>query len=165
MKGTKKFFTLLIFFLFFIAVAFTSGCSFPIGGLQVDDRGATPLNNYIRAEPSRFLFPRNALFIPEKHVKVFGSLRGGAEEPIEITKVSIKIIVNPGMTGQREVSVDDNQQGRILEVDGLNIVVITYQNMHTKYHIEVGEQSTGTGNGSGGGGDGAGIVIIWNTGN
>jgi len=153
---TKKFFTLLVFPFFFIAVAFTSGCSSPIGSLLV----AGPALDYIRAEPNRFLYSKYDLFIPVKHMEVFG-IFGGKKKPIDIDKVEIKIIENPGMTGEKEVPVKDNHEGLVLEFEGIKKVVITSGNMETYYHIEVGEPGTGDDSKWSGSGGGSGIVIYW----
>jgi len=153
---TKKFFTFLVFPLFFIAVAFTSGCSSPIGSLLFADAAL----DYIRAEPNRFLYGKYDLFIPVKHMEVFG-IFGGKEKPIDIDKVEIKIIENPGMTGEKEVPVKDNQEGLVLEFEGIKTVVIKYLDMKTNYNIQVGEPGTGDDTVWGEEG-GTGIVITWN---
>jgi len=153
---TKKFLTLLIFSLFFIAVALTSGCSAPIGGLL---HGGAALD-YIRAAPSRFLYGQNDLFKPtdpKYPLKVYG-IFGGVEKLIDIDKVDIKIIENPGGVGEKENPVD-NQAGYLLEFEGVKTVVISYGGMETRYSIAVG--APGTGEEDFGKDGGAGIVFTW----
>jgi len=150
MKGVKQFLTISIFLLFYIAVAFT-GCSEPVGSLlySVD---------YIKAVPSKTLYGQNEWFRPVKHVKVVGVF-GGVEDEIPIENVAIKIIENPGFSGENELPVTDNQTGLVLEFEGPKEVVITYNNYETRYRIAVGEPGVGE---EGGWGDGGtGIVIIW----
>ena len=159
MKGTKNIFTLLIFPLFFIAVAFTAGCSSPIGGLLVDSNRGTALD-YIKAKPKRFLYDKGDLFEPAKDVKVIGVF-GGVENEIDIDKVEIKIINDPGYAGSEPPDiVPDNQVGLPLVTDGIKDIVITYNNMETRYTIAVGKEGTNSGGGWGGG-SGSGITINW----
>jgi len=145
----KKFFTLLIFSLFSIAVVIT-GCSAPVGSLlySVD---------YIKAVPSKVLYGKNEWFKPTQHVKVYG-VYGGVEDEIDIDKVEIKIIENPGFSNN-ELPVDDNNQGLVLESEGSKVVIITYNDKEARYNIAVGGPK-GTGE-SGWGGGGTGIKIIW----
>ena len=150
MKSTRRLFTLLIFSLFSIAVAFT-GCSDPTGSLLYSI-------DYIKAVPNKFLYGHNDPFVPAKHVKVIGVF-GGVEDPIDITKVKIKIIHDPGYINEKEEPVPDNQKGLVLESEGIKTVVITYNDMETRYDIAVGEP--GMGEGGWGDGEGAGIVITW----
>jgi len=151
MKDTRKSFTFLIFLLFFIAVVLT-GCSEPVGSLlySVD---------YIKAVPNRFLYDKNERFKPAEHMKVFGVF-GGVEDEIDIDKVGIKIIHNPGFSGESEEPVPDNQTGLLLATEGPKTVVITYNDLETHYSIAVGEPGTGEGNVWGGDG-GTGIIINW----
>ena len=151
----KKFFTLLTFPLFSIAVVFTSSCS-PIGGLL---HGSAALD-YIRAAPIRSLYDMQHWFKPAEDVEVFGVF-GGVEDPnpIDVIKLEIKIINDPGLVTEKEISVD-NLAGYLLLSKGVKTVVISYNNMKTSYPIVVGEQ--GTSGWVEQDGSGTGIQIIWN---
>jgi len=146
MKDTKKFFTLLMFPLFCIAVAFT-GCAEPVGSLlySVD---------YIIAKPNRSLYGRKDWYKPAQDVKVIGVF-GGVEDEIDINKVEIKIIEDP-LSTPREIIITDNQEGCFLEFEGPKTVVITYRDMEARYDIAVGAPGTGD---VGWGDGGTGIII------
>jgi hypothetical protein len=148
---TKNFFTLLIFSLFSIAVAFT-GCSEPVGSLlySVD---------YIKAVPTRsILYGEGDWFKPAQDVKVIGVF-GGVEDEIDIDEVKIKIIHDPGFTIETEDTVSNNQTGLRLTSKGPKAVVISYKNMEARYDIAVGEP--GMGDGGWGDGEGSGIILNW----
>jgi hypothetical protein len=152
MKDTKKFLILLIFSLFCIAVSFTAGCSSPIGGIldSID---------YIKAVPSKAAYGQDEWFRPAEDLKVIGVF-GGVEEDIDIDKVTIKIVQEPGYSGEKEYPVTNNQQGLKLVYTGLKTVVISYDNLEASYAIIVGEPGTGNpgwGNSPGG----TGIGIDW----
>lgn len=160
MKGTKKFNTILFVSLFFIAGAFAISCSSPIGALLIDPKAAVD-PNYIRAEPKKFLYDINNWFKPADDLEVFGNF-GGEEELIDINKVEIKIIKNPGMIGEQEEVPVPNQEGLfLLEFEGIKKVVVKYGVYDTSYNIQVGAPGTGSNNGWDNEG-GAGIVINWN---
>jgi hypothetical protein len=142
MKSTKKFFTLLFFS---IAVAFT-GCPAPVGSLRYSI-------DYIKAVPSKFVYGKNDWFKPAQHVKVVGVF-GGVEDIIDIDKVKIKIIEDPGFI-DNEIPVDDNKEGLVLEFEGPKAVVISYNNMETRYNIAVGAPGVGEEGGWGDGGTGS----------
>jgi hypothetical protein len=142
MKTTKNLFTLLIFS---IAVAFTGGCSAPIGNLL-------DTIDYIKAVPIRYLYEEGETVNPANDVKVIGVF-GGVEEDIDIDKVEINIINDPGYAGEKEQSV------YVPLSEGIKDVVITYNNMKTRYTIAVGEEGTNPGGGWGPGG--SGIKINW----
>jgi len=151
MKDVKKIFSLIILPLFFIAVVFT-GCSEPVGSLlhSID---------YIKAVPSKSAYGQYDWFKPAEHVTVIGVF-SGVEEKIDINKVKIKIIQEPGFSGEKEFPVTDNQKGLPLANTGLKTVVITYNNLEASYAIIVGEPGTGNpgwGNSNGG----TGIIINW----
>jgi len=162
MKGTKKFFTLLIFSLFPVAVAFTSGCSAPIGGLIKG--GAAHAVDYIRAAPRRTLYDLRHWFKPadpDEGVQVYGVF-GGVEDPtpIDIDKLQFKIIDDPGLITEVEVPIANNQEGIPLLSKGVKTVIVSYFGMETRYPIVVGEPGT-----SGWvvqDGTGSGIIFIWN---
>jgi len=152
----KRFSSLLIFPLFFIAVAITSGCS-PIGGLQ----HTGPALDYIRAAPIRILYDLRNRFKPAEDVKVYGVF-GGVEDPnpIEIDKLKIKVIDDPDIpNAEVEIPVTDNQEGVPLLSKGVKTVVISYNGMETRYPIVVGEP--GTSGWVEQDGSGTGIQIIW----
>jgi len=158
MKSAKKIFTLLSFS---IAVAFT-GCSEPIGSLlhSID---------YIKAVPSKTYYGANDLFIPARHLKVIGFF-GGVQEEIDINKVKIKLIYDPGFTSEHTIIlqpltdgegfISDNQTGLPLEDQGPYTVVLSYNNLGTSYSIGVGVPGTG-GGGFGDGEDGSSLGIDW----
>jgi len=153
MKGAKKFFTFLFFSLFFIAVAF-SGCSKTAGSLlySVD---------YIKAVPTRSpQYGQGDWYIPANDVKVYGFF-GGVEEEIEIDKVAIKVIEDPNFSDENIIPVYDNQVGTELRWKGLKDVVITYNNLETRYSIAVGEPGTGDGGYGGDPNRGTGVIVIW----
>ena len=152
----KKFFTLLTFPLFSIAVVFTSSCS-PIGGLL---HGGAAID-YIKAAPIRSLYDQREWFKPADDVKVFGVF-GGVEDPnpIDVDKLEIKVIDDPGLNTEVEIPVEDNQVGHPLLTKGVKTIVIGYNNMKTSYPIVVAEPgSSGWVNQDG---SGTGINIIWN---
>jgi hypothetical protein len=134
MKGTKKFFTLLIFSLFFIAVGLT-GCSDPVVGSLAYSL------DYIKAEPSKTIYGEKSWFKPAQEVKVLGVF-GGVEETIHIDNVKIKIIEDPHTT-PNVIPVLDNQDGCFFEYQGPKWVVITYRDKETHYDIAVGEPGVG----------------------
>jgi len=152
MKGTKIFFTLLIFS---IAVAFI-GCPEPVGSIlyAVD---------YIKAVPNKTMYGKYDWFKPAQQLKVIGVF-GGAEDEIDINKVKIKIIADPGFTDEGESSVDDNKEGLVLDLEGPKTIVITYNHngaiLETRYNIAVGAPGTGEG-GWGDTDNGTGIKIDW----
>jgi len=148
MKDTKIFFTLLIFS---IAVALI-GCSEPVGSLlhSID---------YIKAVPSKSAYGQYDWFKPAEHVKVIGVF-GGVEETIDINKVRIKIVQEPGYSGEKEYPVTNNQTGLPLSYTGLKDVVISYNNMEARYSIIVGEPGTGN-PGFGNSPGGTGIGVDW----
>ena len=151
MKGTKKFFTFLFFPLFFIAVAFTSGCSDSIGGLEVDNP-----RNYIRAAPYKFLYPVDDYFMV-KDVDVIGVF-SGRERLININDNDVKIEITPPFS--REPVPVDKEKGFQLtsKSKGVNTVVISYLDLVTDYPIQVvapGEVPGYTGGG------GTSIIINW----
>ena len=149
MKAAKKYFTLLIIS---IAVAFTNGCSEPIGSLEY-------FIDYIKAVPSKTYYGQKDWFKPaDPHdgVKVYGVF-GGVEEELDIDKVMIKIVEDPHST-PKEIIIDDNQEGCFLENQGPKKVVITYRDKEARYDIAVG--GPGTGN-IGWGDGGTGIEIIY----
>jgi hypothetical protein len=154
----KKCFTLLIFPLFSIAVAFTSSCSPPIGGLL---HGSAPVD-YIRAAPSRVLYDLRNWFRPadpNEGVQVYGVF-GGVEELIDIEKVEIKVIDDPDIANAEvELPVHNKQEGIPLLSKGVKTVVISYDGMETRYPIVVGEP--GTSGWFEQDGTGSGIQIIW----
>jgi len=157
----KKFNTLFIFFLFFIAVVLTSSCS-PIGALLVEP--STVVFDYIKAVPKKFLYGDQEPFLPadpDEGVEVFGVF-GGEEELIPIDKVKIKIIYNPDRTGEFETLIPDNLEGFRLTPNGFGIIkiVISYMGLETFYHIQVGAPGTGSSNEWSGGV--TGIIIEWN---
>jgi len=159
MKGTKRFFTLLLFPLFPVAVGLTSGCSAPIGGLL--HGGSALAVDYIRAAPIRILYDQRHWFKPEKDVEVFVVL-GGVEDPnpIDIDKLQFKIIDDPGLNTEMEIVVIDNEEGLPLLNKGVKTVVVSYEGMETRYPIVVGEPGTsGFVNQDG---SGTGIEFIWN---
>jgi hypothetical protein len=161
MKGTKKFFTLLIFLLFPIAVTFTSGCSAPIGGLLDGDTAQAV--DYIRAAPRRVLYDQRHWFKPADPVEgvlVYGVF-GGLEDPnpVDIEKLQFKIIDDPGLTTEVEIIVTDNQEGYPLLNKGVKTIVVSYLGMETRYPIVVGDPgSSGFVNQDG---SGTGIEFIW----
>ena len=116
--------------------------------------------DYIRAAPIRSLYDQREWFKPADDVKVFGVF-GGVEDPnpIDVDKLEIKVIDDPGLNTEVEIPVPDNQEGVMLFNKGVKTVVISYNNMKTSYPIVVGEP------GSSGwveqDGSGAGIIIIW----
>jgi len=155
MKVAKIFFTFLFILPFFIAVAL-GGCSEPVGSLlySVD---------YIMAEPNRILYGENDEFMPAKDLKVIGVF-GGVEDVIDINKVGIKIIHLEGFTGEKEEPVD-NKDGYLLDSTGRKKIVITYNNLETRYYIAVGEPGIdegGWGVNPDGSSGSSGIIIIWN---
>jgi len=147
MKSTKIFFTLLFFP---IAVVFI-GCPAPVGSLLYS-------LDYIKAVPSKLLYGKNELFKPAEQVKVVG-VYGGVEDIIDINQVEIKLISNPGFSGQWEDSIDDKQNGFLLQTEGSKLVVITYRDKEARYNIAVGGPK-GTGD-PGWGDGGTGIIINW----
>ena len=155
MKGTKKFFTLLIFPLFFIAVAFCAGCSSPAGGGPIGSLlAARGTSDYIKAVPKYFLYETNGWFVPEHDVDVF-SVSGEVEELIDIYKVEFKIIENSDNSGKQEIPVPVIEGFPLQKVsEGVKTVIVTYNNMKTNYHINVGERGTGEVD------SGGGIIII-----
>jgi len=158
MKGTKKIITLLFFS---IAVAFTGGCSSPIGSLQIDsdsDSGATL--DFIRVEPERFVYSDEYdPFIPAEDMHVFGVF-GGKEKPIAIEEVE-KIIISeyPFSTGEPIVLSNLSKEFEIQLDPGRKNIVINYRGKDAFYRISVGE--TKTGDGDGGGGSGIIINPVW----
>jgi hypothetical protein len=154
MNGTKKFFVLLIFPLFF-AAAFITGCSSPAGGGPIGSLlAARGTKDYIKAVPKYFLYETNGWFVPEHDVDVF-SVSGEAEELIDIYKVEFKIIENSEDSGKQEIPVSVIE-GLALQTisEGVKTVVVTYLGMKTSYHINVGQRGTGEVDDSGG------IIII-----
>jgi hypothetical protein len=159
MKGTKRFFTLLIFPLFPIAVVLASGCSAPIGGLIKG--GSAHAVDYIRAAPIRVMYDLRHWFKPAEDVEVFGVF-GGVEDPnpIDIDKLNFKIIEDPNIpNAELELPVTDNQGGIPLLTKGVKTVVISYNGMETRYPIVVGEP--GTSGWVEQDGTGSGIKIKW----
>jgi len=157
MKGTKKIFTLLIFS---VAVAFTGGCSSPIGSLLAES-GATL--EYIRAEPKRFVYGSSDLpedwFIPKDDVDVFG-IFGGKEKPIAIKDVKIVISGYPFSIDDEDIVLNEgHKESGLLLTSGIKNIIITYNGKETLYRISVGE--TETGEVIVGGDDGSGIEIKW----
>jgi len=157
MKGSKIFFTLLIFS---IAVVFI-GCPEPIGSLEYS-------LDYIKAIPSRSLYGKNDQFIPAQHMKVIGVF-GGVEDKIDIDIVKIKLIYDKidddvQYNNEKELPVSDNQMGITLEWKGPYTVIITYNHngtlFETSYNIAVGEPGTGEGGWPGSEG-GSGFIIEW----
>ena len=134
MKDTKKFLTLLIILLFFIAVVFTGCSESVIGSLEYS-------LDYIKAVPSKTYYGQNDRYKPAEHVKVIGVF-GGVEDPIDINKVIIKIIEDP-LSTPKEIPVPDNQQGRVLENQGPKTVVISYKDKEARYDIAVGVPGSG----------------------
>jgi len=152
MKGTKKIFTLLIFP---VAVAFTGGCSSPIGGLLID---STTLD-FIRAEPERFVYRDDYdPFIPAQDVKVFGFF-GRKKTPIAIEEVKITISGLPYST-EDVIILKEGVKDPVLLSSGIKDILISYRGEETNYHISVGETKTGDGDG---GDDDSGkeIIPIW----
>jgi hypothetical protein len=151
--------TLLIFLLFFIAVALTSSCS-PIGSLLVDSGTVAAALDYIRAEPLFSLYAKGDSFKPTNDVKVFG-IFGGVEEPIPIEQIEeIKIIKDPGLISEDiEFIFNDNVEEYPLLKEGVKNVVISYSGMEARYPIVVGEKGVTTWNPPDG--SGSGITIIW----
>lgn len=159
MNSTKKFNTLLVFFLFIIAGAFTSSCS-PIGSLLADSGAKAVAYDYIRAVPKKLLYGETDSIIPAKDVDVFGTFRG-VEELIPIDNVKIKVVNYPGLLGEDEVPIPDNQTGIGFGSKGVKRVIISYKELETYYHIEVGDRGTGGGDNNWENIGGAGIKIIW----
>lgn len=161
MKGTKRFFTLLLFPLFSVAVAFTSGCSAPIGGLL--HGGAAQSVDYIWAAPIRILYDQRHWFKPATDVEVYGVF-GGVKDPnpIGIDELKFTIIDDPGLNTEMEIPVTDNQEGYPLLNKGVKTIVVSYPGteMKASYPIVVGEPgSSGWANQDG---SGTGIEFIWN---
>ena len=158
MSGTKYFFSLFIFPVFFIAVAFTAGCSSPIGSLLIDS-GSTI--DFIRVEPKRFVYSdEDDLFIPVDDMDVFGIFRG-IERPIAIEDVEIIISEYPFPTEDKVIVLDELDKEFGIQLDsGRKNIVISYSGKETLYRISVGETETGDGGGNGGGGTG-GTEIGW----
>jgi hypothetical protein len=152
MKGTKNFFTLLIFS---IAVAFTGGCSSPIGSLQDS-------LDYIRVEPRRFVYAPIESFIPKEDVDVYGVFGGGEEKLIAIEEV--KIIISDLSWGDG-ITLDESEKENGLPLIALNAgvknVFISYSGRETFYRISVGEAETGDGGGGSSGGTGITIGLDW----
>ena len=144
----KRFFTLLIFSLFIIAVIF-SGCS-PIGGLLASD-----VVDHIRAEPKRFVYKSEEYdpFIPaseDEGVEVFCVIKG-VETPIAIEEV--EITVKDSSWGDPIIlSEVDKEEGIQLD-PGIKNITISYKGMETFYRIYVGAKAGDGGNG------GPGIII------
>ena len=151
----KKFFTLLIFS---IAVAFTGGCSSPIGSLQIDsDSNSDATLDFIRVEPERFVYSDEYdPFIPAEDVHVFGVF-GGKEKPIAIEEVE-KIIISeyPFSTNEPIVLSELDREFEIQLNSGRKSIVISYKGMETLYRISVGETKTGDDNNSD-----PGTIIDW----
>jgi len=165
----KKFNTFLIFLLFFIAVVFTTGCS-PIGSLLVAPSPKTVAYDYIRAVPNKFLYGNNGRFIPANDVEVFGVFGGedtlifGREETrLHDDGVEFKIYYNEEWTDEPfDDEVPDKTAGVGFRVTSVGIlrIEISYKDMKTYYHIQVGEPGTGSGSGWPNG-QINGIEIIW----
>jgi len=154
MKGSKKIFTLLIFPLFSIAVAFT-GCPEPVGSLSDDSGSAPPPPDYIKAEPEHLFYNEKQMFLPDDvAVWRIGSSR---KELINVEKITIFIrdrdfdgeeVVPP--TGLLLLRGDKDKSYSI------KIVSISYLNMETDYRIAVVDPSFGINDG-----DGTVIIIDW----
>lgn len=132
MKGTKKFLTFLLFSIFFIAVAFTTSCSVPIGGLLIDNN-----RNYIKAEPQRYVYRKDDDPFKVQHVKLLYVFEG-RDKYIDINdnEVIIKIINDPGHPEEMD-SFDKTEEGYPFKSKGIKTVVILYLDMKTDYPIEV----------------------------
>jgi len=153
MKGTKDFFTLLIFS---IAVGFT-GCS-PIGSLLVDSNTGAALE-FIRAVPNKFVYGPSDPFIPKSEVDVFGVFNG-KEKPIAIEETDIKVSGYPFSTDDEVIVLDELDKKLGIQLNsGMKNISISYKGKETLYRISVGEAETGEG--GNGGGDGPGIIIDW----
>jgi hypothetical protein len=141
----KKYNTLLIVLLFFIAVGFTSGCS-PIGSLLADS-GKTPID-YIRAEPKKFLYSHRDRFKPKEDVNVYRGF-GGEEELIPIEDIKFKISYNSEWTGEQFSDDVDIINGTGFRVENIGIlrIDISYKDMKTFYQIQVDQPGTGKGSG------------------
>jgi len=150
MKDAKQHLTFILFSVFCIAVAFT-GCSDSAGSLKYSV-------DYIKALPRIAYYGMNDLFVPAKDVKVIGVF-GGVEEVIDINKVEIRIIHDPGFNTEKEQLVTGGRC--LLETEGPKDVVITYNNLETSYRIAVGAPGTGDGYVWGDADDGSGIIINW----
>ena len=153
MKDTKKFFT--IFPLFFIAAAFTSGCSSPIGGLQVDNT-----SNYIQCRPNKILYRlSNDDPFKAEHMEVIYFFEGRKKNIDIIHDENLKITItdtsplseNPGPT-----PVNKNEEF-VFPTKGKYNVGITYLGMKDDYSIQV----VAPGEFPGWDGDGLVIIINW----
>ena len=154
MKGTKKFFTLLFFS---IAVAFTGGCSVPIGSILIDSD--EPLD-FIRVLPIRFVYRSSDIYKPKEDVEVYG-IFGKKQERIPIDeKVDIIFRGFPYSTPDENFVLDDEEKKNGLPLNSeINIVyeiTIRYSGMEAIYRISVGKTN---GDGGGGDDDSSGIVI------
>jgi len=144
MKGTKEIFTLLIFS---IAVAFTNGCSSPIGGLLVDSL------DFITVEPNRFVYSKDEYdpFKPIDHVKVYGIFGKKKDEiPIENKELKIEISEYPFTEGKNVIVLSEIDKVEGCELTpGKKNITISYRGKDAFYRISVGETKTGDGDDSG----------------
>ena len=146
MKGSKKIFTLLIFPLFSIAVAFTA-CPEPVGSLS-DNSGpspAPPPPDYIIAEPQQFIYNENDRFWPD-HVKVYRIGSSGKRLIADSDNITINIEDANG-------TMDVPSTGLPLSRGNLNVAIktvsISYRNMDTSYRIAVVDPGLGINDGGG----------------
>ena len=151
----KKNFTFLFLPLFFIAVAFTSGCSALIGGLDENEGTAS---NYLIAMPIRFLYEYNDNFVPKDGVEVVG-IFGGVKETINIEDVE-EIKIKNDFSGKEDlITKSTYPDGFPLESNiGVNTVYISCRGLKTFYSIHVKDKNGGGGPGEPGG---PSITIDW----
>jgi hypothetical protein len=128
MKGSEEIFTLLIFPLFSIAVAFTA-CSAPVGSLLAD--GST---DTIKVVLRPRVFHINTVFMPE-NVQVWKTSRSSKEPELVKDTDNIKISINDDL-GEKEVN---QETGFPLKFLGTKTVTVSYMKMEDFDSIQVVE--------------------------
>ena len=137
---TKKFFTFLVFPLFFIAVAFFAGCFSPIGGLQIDNSG-----KYIRAEPGKWQYLLDDTFnVTDVNAVIYGF--EGREQRFNINDiiddVEIYIIEEPADPDANVYPVTPGFGKHRLRKLGSPAVDVYYRGIKARYFIQVVKRGT-----------------------
>jgi len=144
---------LIWLFTFILLLAAVTGCTPPVGQI-----GGTAGDDQLLAVPQRSVYNVNSAFFPDTDVRVFTTYRGRMQ-PISIEHVSFGVVEN--LYQLDNIFMLSPGEGYLFEFEGRKIIVVSYNNLSTRYSVEV-QDPFGIGNGNGGGtNDGGGTVIVW----
>jgi hypothetical protein len=136
------------------ALSCAGGCAPPIG--NIDGPGERLI-----ALPSRVSFDINDVFWRQEHVKVFTSYHG-AMLLLSVDDVTIGIAEDPDLPDEQS-PVPLNGGGYMFTNPGRKLVMLSYNQLSTRYWIQVDDPydlSGGTGPGGGNNNEG-GIIVKW----